>query len=207
VSRRIVHLALGSNLPSVAGDRMATLVEAVRRLEGDARGLRIVQRSTVYETPPVPAGQPAYLNAAIAVETALTLPDILTIAQAVERSLGRERSAGERWGPRTIDIDILLDGESVFRAGGPLAGSGFGSGSGSGSGSGFGYGESDGLSLTVPHPRLAERLFVLVPLAEIAPDALVPPAGTPVEHLLARATASAGEAARQAIRPIGPLVG
>jgi 2-amino-4-hydroxy-6-hydroxymethyldihydropteridine diphosphokinase len=193
VSRRIVHLALGSNLPSVAGDRMATLVEAVRRLEGDARGLRIVQRSTVYETPPVPAGQPAYLNAAIAVETDLSLPDILTIAQAVERSLGRERSAGERWGPRTIDIDILLDGESVFRAGGPLAGSGFG--------------ESDGLSLTVPHPRLAERLFVLVPLAEIAPDALVPPAGTPVEHLLARATASAGEAARQAIRPIGPLVG
>jgi 2-amino-4-hydroxy-6-hydroxymethyldihydropteridine diphosphokinase len=199
VSRRIVHLALGSNLPSVAGDRMATLVEAVRRLEGDARGLRIVQRSTVYETPPVPAGQPAYLNAAIAVETPLSLPDILTIAQAVERSLGRERSAGERWGPRTIDIDILLDGESVFRAGGPLAGSGFGSG--------FGFGESDGLSLTVPHPRLAERLFVLVPLAEIAPDALVPPAGTPVEHLLARATASAGEAARQAIRPIGPLVG
>lgn len=197
MSRRIVHLALGSNLPSVAGDRMATLVEAVRRLEGDAMGLRIVQRSTVYETPPVPAGQPAYLNAAIAVETALTLPDILTIAQAVERSLGRERSAGERWGPRTIDIDILLDGESVFRAGGPLAGSGFGSG----------FGESDGLSLTVPHPRLAERLFVLVPLAEIAPDALVPPAGTPVEHLLARATASAGEAARQAIRPIGPLVG
>jgi 2-amino-4-hydroxy-6-hydroxymethyldihydropteridine diphosphokinase len=193
VSRRIVHLALGSNLPSVAGDRMATLVEAVRRLEGDAMGLRIVQRSTVYETPPVPAGQPAYLNAAIAVETDLSLPDILTIAQAVERSLGRERSAGERWGPRTIDIDILLDGESVFRAGGPLAGSGFG--------------ESDGLSLTVPHPRLAERLFVLVPLAEIAPDALVPPAGTPVEHLLARATASAGEAARQAIRPIGPLVG
>lgn len=178
---------------------MATLVEAVRRLEGDARGLRIVQRSTVYETPPVPAGQPAYLNAAIAVETPLSLPDILTIAQAVERSLGRERSAGERWGPRTIDIDILLDGESVFRAGGPLAGSGFGSG--------FGFGESDGLSLTVPHPRLAERLFVLVPLAEIAPDALVPPAGTPVEHLLARATASAGEAARQAIRPIGPLVG
>jgi 2-amino-4-hydroxy-6-hydroxymethyldihydropteridine diphosphokinase len=199
VSRRIVHLALGSNLPSVAGDRMATLVEAVRRLEGDAMGLRIVQRSTVYETPPVPAGQPAYLNAAIAVETPLSLPDILTIAQAVERSLGRERSAGERWGPRTIDIDILLDGESVFRAGGPLAGSGFGSG--------FGFGESDGLSLTVPHPRLAERLFVLVPLAEIAPDALVPPAGTPVEHLLARATASAGEAARQAIRPIGPLVG
>jgi 2-amino-4-hydroxy-6-hydroxymethyldihydropteridine diphosphokinase len=197
VSRRIVHLALGSNLPSVAGDRMATLVEAVRRLEGDAMGLRIVQRSTVYETPPVPAGQPAYLNAAIAVETPLSLPDILTIAQAVERSLGRERSAGERWGPRTIDIDILLDGESVFRAGGPLAGSGFGSG----------FGESDGLSLTVPHPRLAERLFVLVPLAEIAPDALVPPAGTPVEHLLARATASAGEAARQAIRPIGPLVG
>ena len=203
MSRRIVHLALGSNLPSVAGDRMATLVEAVRRLEGDAMGLRIVQRSTVYETPPVPAGQPAYLNAAIAVETPLSLPDILTIAQAVERSLGRERSAGERWGPRTIDIDILLDGESVFRAGGPLAGSGFGSGFGFG----LGFGESDGLSLTVPHPRLAERLFVLVPLAEIAPDALVPPAGTPVEHLLARATASAGEAARQAIRPIGPLVG
>jgi 2-amino-4-hydroxy-6-hydroxymethyldihydropteridine diphosphokinase len=205
VSRRIVHLALGSNLPSVAGDRMATLVEAVRRLEGDAMGLRTVQRSTVYETPPVPAGQPAYLNAAIAVETALSLPDILTIAQAVERSLGRERSAGERWGPRTIDIDILLDGESVFRAGGPLAGSG--SGSGFGFGFGFGFGESDGLSLTVPHPRLAERLFVLVPLAEIAPEALVPPAGTPVQHLLARATASAGEAARQAVRPIGPLVG
>ncbi len=185
MTRRVVHLALGSNLPSAVGDRMATLGEAVRRLAADPAVLRVRRRSTVYETPPVPAGQPAYLNAAIAVETPLTLPELLSLAQAVERSLGRERVPGERWGPRTIDIDLLLDGESVFAVGGPPSGS--------------------GLPLTVPHPRLAERLFVLVPLAEIAPDAPVPPAGTPVRRLLTDAIEREGLAAHAAIRAVGPL--
>jgi 2-amino-4-hydroxy-6-hydroxymethyldihydropteridine diphosphokinase len=185
VNRRTVHLALGSNLPSAVGDRMATLGEAVRRLAADPAVLRVRRRSTVYETPPVPAGQPAYLNAAIAVETGLTLPELLSLAQAVERSLGRERVPGERWGPRTIDIDLLLDGESVFALSGPPFDS--------------------GLSLTVPHPRLAERLFVLVPLAEIAPDAPVPPAGTPVRGLLEVAIERDGQTARDAIRAVGPL--
>jgi 2-amino-4-hydroxy-6-hydroxymethyldihydropteridine diphosphokinase len=140
-------IGLGGNL----GDRIANLraaVEAIDRVEG----VRVVARSAVYETAPVGPPQPAYLNAAIAIETTLTPRALLLALLDVERALGRERR--ERWGPRTIDLDILtIDGVTVN--------------------------EPD---LVVPHPRLVERAFAIVPLLEVAPDApyAAPPHGEDV---------------------------
>ncbi len=143
-----VFLSLGSNL----GDRRANLEEALRRLE--AEGVRVVRRSSWYETDPVGyTDQPAFLNLVVEVRTHLDPHQLLACAQRVEASLGRVR--GVRWGPRTVDVDLLLYGSRVLDAAG----------------------------LTLPHPRLRERAFVLVPLCEVAPD-LVLPDGTPVASLL-----------------------
>jgi 2-amino-4-hydroxy-6-hydroxymethyldihydropteridine diphosphokinase len=162
---RLVHLALGSNLASPAGDRLETLAAALTLLTSDDR-VRLRAVSWAFETEAVPPGQPAFLNAAAAVETALALPELLARAQAVERSLGRVRRPEERWGPRTIDIDILADGESVL----------------------------DGEGLSVPHPRLAERAFVLVPLAEIAADVVLPRWNESVRTLCERIVGASGSA-------------
>jgi 2-amino-4-hydroxy-6-hydroxymethyldihydropteridine diphosphokinase len=135
-----VHLVLG--LGTNLGDRGAMLVSARERLE--ATPLRITAASRVYETEPVGPPQPRYLNAALAIETELDPEAVLVRALEVERSLGRERR--ERWGPRTIDIDLLLaDDEhgAVIRA-------------------------SD--TLTLPHPHLSDRAFVLAPLLDVRPD-------------------------------------
>ena len=141
-------LGLGSNL----GDRAANLQAAVDLLA--ARGARAVRLSGVWETPPVPADQPPYLNAAAAVETALDPEALLAAAKEVERLLGR-RAAG-RWRPRPIDVDLLFMGEAV-RA---------------------------GEALTLPHPRVAERAFALLPLAEAA-DGPLPVLGRSAAALLA----------------------
>lgn len=142
-------LGLGSNI----GDRAGSLREAIRRLDGP--DLRVVARSAVYETVPWGlTGQATYLNQVVAVETALAPHALLDRCRAVEASLGRVR--GERWGPRTVDVDILLWGDAAVR-------------------------EPD---LTVPHRDLAHRAFVLVPLAEAAPGLRLPD-GTSVEALLA----------------------
>ncbi len=124
-------LALGSNL----GDRAANLRAALDLLA--ARGARPARVSSVWETPPVPADQPPYLNAAVAVETDLDPEKLLAIAKEVEHLLGR-RPTG-RWRPRPIDIDLLFCGEREVAT----------------------------ERLTVPHPRIAERAFVLLPLAEV----------------------------------------
>ncbi len=174
---RTVHIALGSNLASGAGDRLATIAEALRRLEADGQ-VRVVAVSHVYETDPVPAGQPMYLNAAAALSTGLGTDELLARAQSVERSLGRIRREGERWGPRTIDIDLLMDGESVVSNAGPRGG-----------------------PLTLPHPRMMERAFVLVPLAEIAADARIPPGALTVRSLVDRLDAGAIAGVRR-IAPI-----
>lgn len=136
------YLSLGSNL----GDRLGYLREAARLLA--ERGVRPVRASSVYETAPVGVtGQPPFLNAVIQVETDLTPPGLLEATQSVERALGRERSV--RWGPRTLDIDILLyDGQHVDLPG-----------------------------LQIPHPRMHQRRFVLLPLLELQPDAVIPGAG------------------------------
>ena len=126
-----VYLALGSNL----GDRERNIAVALRRLEPL---VRVEAVSALYETDPVPEGQPPYLNAACRIVTGLQPKALLRHIKEVERELGRR--GGERWGPRPIDIDLLLYGDLVI--------------------------DDDGLQ--VPHAALAERPFVLVPLADIA---------------------------------------
>ncbi len=141
VKRVRAYVGLGSNL----GDREANLHGALGML--DAREeISVVKTSSFIETEPVggPAGQGMFLNAAAAVDTTLSPRELLGACQDVERALGRER--GVRWGPRTMDIDILLYSEDVVH-------------------------EPD---LEIPHRRMREREFVLAPLAEIAPDALHP---------------------------------
>lgn len=130
------HLGLGSNL----GDRQALLQGAIEGLRSVA-GVRIVAVSRVYETDPVGGPeQGAFLNAVVAIDTELTPHELLVEAQALE--VGAHRVRLERWGPRTLDVDILTYGDATI----------------------------DTPDLTVPHPRMAERGFVLAPLRDVAPD-------------------------------------
>jgi 2-amino-4-hydroxy-6-hydroxymethyldihydropteridine diphosphokinase len=133
------YLALGSNL----GDRLERLREAVRLLE-EIEGVDVVRSSRVYETDPVGPPQPAYLNAVIEVETSRSPVELLEACRAVEDALGRIR--GERWGPRTIDVDVLTFDEQTV----------------------------DEPDLQIPHPRMHERGFVLVPLGELDDDPMLP---------------------------------
>lgn len=142
-----VVIALGSNL----GDRAGNLREAVRRM--DEAGINVVTRSHIWETPPVPADQPEFLNAAVTADTDLAPLDLLHALKTIEYDLGRR--PGRRWGPRPIDLDILFYGE------GPI----------------------DEPTLTVPHPRIAERAFVLAPLSEVAHETL-PVLGRSARELL-----------------------
>ncbi|MBQ6669228.1 MAG: 2-amino-4-hydroxy-6-hydroxymethyldihydropteridine diphosphokinase [Deltaproteobacteria bacterium] len=129
-------LALGSNL----GARKDILSGACAALE--RCGIPLLRRSHLFETAPVggPTGQPPYLNAALAAETVLTPLELLGTCQRIEALFGRERR--ERWGARTLDIDILAYDELL----------------------------AETARLTLPHPRLHERAFVLAPLLEVAPD-------------------------------------
>ena len=163
------YIALGANL----GDRRATMREALARL-GRIDGIEIGAVSAAYDTPPVgPPDQPRYLNAAAAVRTTLSPEQLLGALLSVERDLGRDRT-GSRWTARTIDLDLILFGESLRsvewrRSGGDPDASHTGCG---------------GERLELPHPRFRERAFVLVPLAEIAPRARDPVTGEEVESLL-----------------------
>ncbi|MCC5954354.1 MAG: 2-amino-4-hydroxy-6-hydroxymethyldihydropteridine diphosphokinase [Acidimicrobiia bacterium] len=126
------YLGLGSNL----GDRRGHLLDAVRSL------VSVSAVSNVYETEPMggPSGQDAYLNVVVQLETELTPRALLGVCHRLETAAGRVRS--ERWGPRTLDVDILwMEGVSIV--------------------------EPD---LQIPHPRLWERRFVLAPLADVAPE-------------------------------------
>jgi 2-amino-4-hydroxy-6-hydroxymethyldihydropteridine diphosphokinase len=126
--------------------------------------VRLLARSSDYRTPPWGIeDQPAFVNLCIAVETSLTPRALLARAQAVERALGRERADERRWGPRPVDIDLIAYDDLALE-------------------------EAD---LMLPHPRLFERAFVLVPLAEIAPDKVI--AGTRVCDALARVDAKGVE--------------
>jgi 2-amino-4-hydroxy-6-hydroxymethyldihydropteridine diphosphokinase len=134
-------LGLGSNL----GDRLATLQRAVELLAD--RGVRAIACSRVWATAPMggPEDQPEFLNVVIRVDPgALSPDDVLTAANAVEAELGRVRD--ERWGPRTIDIDVLL----------------------------WNGLQRDDPRLTIPHPRMQERAFVVLPLLDLEPDPVLP---------------------------------
>lgn len=144
-------VGIGANL----GDRERTLRLALRLL-GDRDGVTVAAVSSLRETAPVGyLDQPSFLNGAARLETELLPRELLRALLDVERELGRDRS-GPRFGPRTVDLDLLLyDGVELDEPG-----------------------------LVVPHPRLHERRFVLEPLAELAPGLVVPGRG-PVERLLA----------------------
>ena len=138
------------------GDVRTTLNRAMAAL-CDGTDVRLVAQSSDYVTPPWGVeDQPAFVNRCIAVATTLAPHALLDRALTVERMLGRDRSREQRWGPRAIDIDLLAyDNVAIDEPG-----------------------------LTLPHPRLLERAFVLVPLAEIVPDRMI--AGTRVRDALAR---------------------
>ena len=133
-------IALGSNLPSPFGDRAANLQEALRRLE--ALG-RVTAVSSFHDTDPVGyEDQPRFLNAAALLETEFSPIQLLRGLLAIEHAMGRDRENAPPKGPRVIDLDLLLFGDVVLQT----------------------------HELTLPHPAMHERRFVLAPLAEIAPE-------------------------------------
>jgi 2-amino-4-hydroxy-6-hydroxymethyldihydropteridine diphosphokinase len=138
------------------GDARATLDKAVG-LFCDGADVQLRARSSDYRTPPWgDTDQSPFINLCIAVTTRLSPQALLDRAQQVERALGRERAKERRWGPRTADLDILAYDDLAL----------------------------DGSALTLPHPRLFERAFVLMPLAEIAPDRMI--SGVRMRDALAR---------------------
>ena len=147
-----VFIGLGSN----EGDRLESLSKAVRRL-AQLPSTRVVQMAPIYETPPVGGPpQPDFLNSVVELDTSLDPRELLRLLQDVERALGRGPDR-VRWGPRIIDLDLLLYGEVVLRE----------------------------PELIIPHPRMHERAFVLEPLAQLAPELLHPIFKRTVSDLLA----------------------
>lgn len=137
----IAYIALGSNLASPLEQ-----VNAALKAIADIPDSRIVAVSSFYRTPPLgPQDQPDYLNAAVALDTALAPEELLNYTQRIERQQGRERKA-ERWGPRTLDIDIMLFGDKIIST----------------------------ERLTVPHYDMKNRGFMLWPLFEVAPELIFP---------------------------------
>ena len=131
----VAYISIGSNI----GDRLHHLTEAVRALHS-YNGVKVVAVSSIYETAPVGyTDQADFLNLALCVETVLGAQQLLGVCQEIEQELGRIRDI--RWGPRTVDLDILLYNNDNIEA----------------------------ENLIVPHPRMHERAFVLIPLLEIAP--------------------------------------
>jgi 2-amino-4-hydroxy-6-hydroxymethyldihydropteridine diphosphokinase len=152
-AKTISYIALGSNL----GDRLEHLQAGAQLLEAH-QGIRITGKSRIFETEPVggPDNQGAYLNAVVRLESRFSARNLLNILLEVEHLRGRVRS--ERWGPRTLDLDLLIHGLETI----------------------------DEPGLIVPHPRLHERAFVLEPLADLAPDLEIPGFRTTVQDLQAR---------------------
>ncbi len=152
ISRTRCLIALGSNL----GDRLENVRAGVAGIEA-ADGIDVVAASTLYETAPVggPENQGPYLNAALAADTTLAAADVLALLHRIEA--GRERERVVHWGPRTLDLDLLVYGDLV----------------------------SDAAALEVPHPRMHERRFVMVPVCDIVPDLVHPGLGRTMRDLLA----------------------
>jgi 2-amino-4-hydroxy-6-hydroxymethyldihydropteridine diphosphokinase len=145
-----VAIALGSNL----GDSHGTLEQALEALNHSG-GVRLIRRSSWYRSAPIGPAQPDYVNGCALLEVSLAPEALLDVLQATENRFGRVRA--ERWGPRTLDLDLILYGLQRIAT----------------------------ERLEVPHPRMAERAFVLLPLAEIAADWIDPVSGRPVGELAA----------------------
>ncbi|MGB3393563.1 MAG: 2-amino-4-hydroxy-6-hydroxymethyldihydropteridine diphosphokinase [Stenotrophomonas sp.] len=156
-------IGLGANL----GDAQASVRAAMQAL-AQLPACRLLANSRLYRTPAWGnEDQPDFINAAVALETMLPAPLLLERLLQTEQQFGRQRLPGERWGPRTLDLDLLLYGEEVI----------------------------DLPQLKVPHPYLRERAFALLPLADVAPDALIAGHGTVRDALAATKTCG--------IEPIG----
>ena len=154
----VAYVGLGGNLGEVAATLRAA-TEALARLPGT----RLLRVSRLYRTPAWGLEQqPDFINGVAALETRLGPRELLDALLRIEREFGRERDGGLRWGPRSLDLDLLLHGDAVI--------------------------EQDGLRL--PHPHLHERAFALVPLLEIAADILIPGQGS-ARDALSRLEASA----------------
>lgn len=148
----ITYLCLGGNL----GDRLAALTGALQILDAH-QAMRRSSCSSIYETEPwAVADQPNFLNLVVGFETTLPPVELLALCKEVEDRIGRTESY--RWGPRLIDVDILLYGDQVISVDDP--------------------------DLQIPHMRLHQRAFALAPLAEIAAETAVPPDGSTVQQLL-----------------------
>lgn len=141
------YIGLGSN----QGESVATLNSALKQLAEHTK-IQVEAVSSFYQTKPVgPQDQPDYVNAVAALNTDLSAPSLLTLLLELERLHGRVRDSKLRWGPRTLDLDLLLFGDAIIQA----------------------------TDLIVPHPELCKRAFVVYPLFELAPD-LILPNGTPL---------------------------
>ena len=157
----VAFVGLGGNLGEVAATLHAA-TDALARLPAT----RLLRVSRLYRTPAWGLEQqPDFINGVVALETSLDPRELLDALLQIERESGREREGGPRWGPRTLDLDLLLHGDAVI--------------------------EQDGLRL--PHPHLHERAFALVPLIEIAADILIPGQGS-ARDALSRLDTSAIEA-------------
>lgn len=146
------YVALGANL----GDRIGNLKSAVAALRAHPE-IFVAAVSALYETAPIggPEDQPAYVNAAVKIQTAIAAEPLLDALLDIERAHDRVRA--ERWGPRTLDLDILIYGDATVAT----------------------------ERLTLPHPRMHERRFVLAPLADVAGEVRHPTLNTPIAALLA----------------------
>jgi 2-amino-4-hydroxy-6-hydroxymethyldihydropteridine diphosphokinase len=155
-------IALGSNL----GDRLDNVRAGVAGLE--AAGIDVIAVSPLYETAPVggPENQGPYLNAALLADTTLDAADVLALLHQLEAS--RERQRVVHWGPRTLDLDLLVYGDLV----------------------------ADAATLEVPHPRMHDRRFVMVPVCDIAPELVHPRLGRTMRDLLADLPAEPGDLTR-----------
>jgi 2-amino-4-hydroxy-6-hydroxymethyldihydropteridine diphosphokinase len=156
------YIGMGANLPSHAGTPEATLAAAAHRIESLGH---VARRSSLYSTEPVGfAAQPRFVNAVVELETALTPRQLLDSLLAIEKEFGRDRSAAIANGPRTLDLDILLYGDVKISEPG----------------------------IEIPHPRLGQRKFVLIPLQEIASDVKEAQTEQTISQILDRLRASTG---------------